>query len=81
MKMTPRHYNKLNDAIMALPPSIVPREDKFGNAYNDVAYRWLLFHYVNRGPLLPFRYLYEFYNDDHIDTALRKIVKEIKHDL
>jgi hypothetical protein len=76
MKMTPSHFNKLRNAIMALPPSIVPREDKHGNEYSDVAYRWLLFWHANPGPTLPFRWLHEFYNDDHIDTALRKIVNE-----
>lgn len=71
MKMIPRHYDKLKNAILALPP--VPRND-----YTDVAYRWLLFHLANPGPNLPLRYLYEFYNDNHIDTALRKIVRELE---
>jgi hypothetical protein len=67
--MIPRHYNKLKDAIAALPS--IPR-----NGRNDMRYRWDLYHLANPGPGLPFRFFHEFYNDNHIDTALRKIVKE-----
>lgn len=69
MKMTPNHYNVLKNAILSLPP--IPR-----NGHTDMRYRWNLFHLANPGPSLPLRFLHEFYNDNHIDTALRKIVKE-----
>ena len=66
MKMIPSHYNKLKNAIGSLPR--IPRDGR-----NDMRYRWDLFHLANPGPVLPLRFL-DVYNDEHIDTALRKIV-------
>ncbi len=67
MKMLPCHYNRLKKAIVALPP--IPRR-----TYNDAAYRWHLFYLAGIHKSLLFHFIYSFYNDNHIDTALRKIV-------
>ena len=66
MKMTKEDYQKLRDAI-----GDVPLDMPFSF---PIMQRWNLFHFVNRAPSFPFRHLYDYLNDDHIDTALRKIV-------
>ena len=75
MKMTKDDYNKLESAINNIPKYLMEsaEDERIKWEYNDTAWRWLLFHLVNRPPGFNFRYLHEYLNDDHIDTALRKI--------
>jgi len=81
MKMTKEDYSKLKTAIENIPKYLIEQaetESEKVGGYNDTAWRWLLFHFVNRSPGFNFRYLHEYLNDNHIDTALRKIVGELK---
>ena len=67
MKMTKEDYQNLRDAIINVPlvGILLSR--------SSMSHRWGLFYQVSSS----FRHLYEYLNDDHIDTALRKIVREI----
>ena len=71
MKMTKEDYNKLENAINDLS------KEQLINAglstKTNESYRWFLFHIVNKPPAFSFRYLHNYLNDNHIDTALRKI--------
>ncbi len=68
MKMTKEDYQNLRDDIVNVPTNT---PTSF-----SVAQRWGLFHHVNRAPNFLFRHLYDYLNDNHIDTALRRIMKE-----
>ena len=74
MKITKKDYNKLDKAIKQALDNLPNLYDNYqAVGLSDMRYRWDLFHYVNPGPALPFRYLSEYLDDSHIDTALRKI--------
>lgn len=70
MKIYPGHFDRLSATCSEVMVAhfIYPRQIKTERQ------RWVLFHLAcerNRGLLDT---LYEYLNDDHIDTALRKIV-------
>lgn len=80
MKITPAHYS-------AIRSSIIPLADRFHGhreflrlegKSNDVEkrLRWDAFHASNHAGILSD--LYAYLNDDHIDTALRSIMREIE---
>ena len=82
MKMKKEHFDMLKSDIEAVKrkhPSAetLYREGKFPRAEQtkDVnkRFRWDLFWAVHRY----YRELFDYLNDDHIDTALRKIVPDI----
>lgn len=79
MRMTPDHFNTLREAIHTADntfPSI--REDYEKGAISAKRFRWDLLwaspatsHVTGRSWIT--ENLYPYLNDDHIDTALRKI--------
>ena len=78
MRMTGTHYDVLQAYVSGLDTDYrrnrylhgdFPYSDKVQDI--DKRYRWDLF-YVARGMLAP--HLFEDYTNEHIDTALRRIV-------
>jgi len=84
MKMTKEHYNMFKKTIedFLQRPDVGKLSyyvDHYENAgYSNERLRWSLFWRANSYQLLDFfRSRENGYNDNHIDAALRKIVKEI----
>lgn len=82
MKITIEHYNYMKQRIDALPRLTV--ENAAYNAQNnprakdkDKFYRWHLFHLGNLSAYACDT-LYSYCDDGHIDTALRRIIAELK---
>lgn len=73
MKITKQDYNKLKKAILSIDPDILATLKNMSR--NDTQHRWNVYHFVNAPPTFLFRYLHEYLNDNHIDTALRTIIK------
>ena len=82
MKIKPEHFEQLKTLIEPLDAATLrtryqnkdfPRSDNVKNL--DMRYRWDLFHMIPPCTRHPFsKTMYEYMNDDHIDTALRRIV-------
>ena len=81
MKIKTEHYNYMFMAVMGLgkPQIISIRDDVEQNPkVKDVekAFRWALIHVA-----IPSKWicdnLYSYANDDHIDTALKAVVKNL----
>lgn len=86
MKMEREHYDILKQAMV--PFVSLAKENREYLLKNKGSYidldkrvRWDLLWYVRRAGLLPEDFLFSTLNrylcDDHIDTALRKIAKEL----
>jgi hypothetical protein len=78
MKMKTEDYQKLEKAIQVVIKNTEHSLSEILEIYrkhkkSDEFIRWTLFHAANPGKSLPFRYLHDYLNDNHIDTALRKI--------
>jgi hypothetical protein len=74
MKMTKEHFQGLLEKIKTHVDNMGKKEaEMFSACHKDMAYRWSLLWATN--PCLID--IYEYCNDDHIDTALRKIMKLI----
>ena len=76
MKITKNHYeilkNKAIDITNKYPNWEVPE-------YNDTRNRWNVFHAICDDDKYTFaKILWKYLHDDHIDTALKNIIKEIK---
>ncbi len=76
--MSKEHYNVLRDAISKLDTELnrgyyrsgnYPRADRTKDV--NKRYRWDLLHVAK----IDVSELYKYLNDDHIDTALKAIVK------
>ena len=85
MKLTPEHYCALRDAIdmyaKTYPGSITACADLYRNAgHSPMRFRWDVL--TAAGVRLGSRTapgtvnVYDYANDDHVDTALRKIFRE-----
>ena len=75
MKMLHYHYTLVEHDIAQLPLCEIIQEcTKRG--YSEKATRWTIFSQVNRPPEFFYDRLHDYLNDNHIDTALRKIVKD-----
>ena len=81
MKITQEHYDHMKKAINTLNRDNVDTHSKTvksSGKYKDFSkrMRWDLFYMAN---LTKFACdtLYDYVNDDHIDTALRSIVKDL----
>ncbi len=72
MKMTPEHYQHLRDAITPLDTP-EHRSAYAAKGYTAKRYRWDLM-YAARLSQWACDNLYSYLNDDHIDTALKRIV-------
>ena len=69
MKMKPEHYSYLKSEITAIAHLVPPAGDK--------EYRWNLFNSVKFNSNF-IKELYEYLNDAQIDTALKKVVKDLE---
>jgi hypothetical protein len=77
MKITPEHYallkEKLDQAIDKNSiEKILKHRKKYLEKNADMQFRWALFWMILDLSIEKFR----IYNDNHIDTALKKYVKE-----
>lgn len=77
MKIKPEHYDIIKQAIDALPKDQVAQH-KAKELGKDKAmrFRWDLFHAARLSRFASDE-LYRYLNDNHIDTALKSIVKEL----
>ena len=80
MKMHQHHLENLEQALNKLDTPALREAYKAGQFPRaspvkdpDKRYRWDLFY----AAALPIQELYAYLNDDHIDTALRKLVKPL----
>lgn len=80
MKILPEHYQWLLDSCRPLAARIPAHREfirKEGRAKDiEKRLRWDLFYSATRA--VGFPNFYSYLNDDHIDTALRAIMKEIE---
>lgn len=76
MKMKPEHYRYLKEKIDAMPNKEIVYKYYREHGLNDERYRWDLLLSCN---LIAWIHdnLYGYLNDSHIDTALRRILKEL----
>jgi hypothetical protein len=78
MKITPDHYGTLHTAITRVRAAKLIPERNYYVLQNLTAkrWRWDLLWLAKREGYLPDRFIdtiYSYANDDHIDTALRRI--------
>jgi len=75
MKMRAADFTALRAALLALLETYPDAKAQAKAAgFDHLRFRWDAFHAVNPGPALPFRHLYDYLNDSHIDTALRAVL-------
>lgn len=79
MKITPSHYSAIRSAILPLAGRLSAHRDflKSEGKAKDIEkrLRWDAFHASGCDGIMS--ELYTYLNDDHIDTALRSIMREI----
>jgi hypothetical protein len=73
MKMTPEHYAYLEAAIRAVD---TPELRAKAKGWTPKRYRWNLTYIAKLSPWICST-LYKYLDDDHIDTALRRIVPDL----
>lgn len=80
MKMTAEHYQHIKSEIAQLPRDRVLAHKALGMGKDpEVRFRWdLLYAAKLTGPWVSDN-LYPYLNDDHIDTALKRIVIELEY--
>ena len=85
MKMHADHYAVLRDAFASIAPKIKAHRDAViaeARASDvDMRTRWDALYALGKTSALPVDFckvLYAYLNDDHIDTALRAILREIE---
>ena len=82
MKMQSTHFNQLQIAISKAYDLYADQLRGLGKKDPALRFRWDLLHCCTRLGLLPITWvcdeLYPYLNDDHIDTALRRIVKQLE---
>jgi len=77
MRYQKEHYDKLSADIKTVLDSNPDWKQAVLDNKESVGLRWALYHKVN-GNHNHFYYGTLGYTDDHIDTALRKIINEVK---
>lgn len=75
MKIKPEHLQTLVDNLTPFDTDELRSQYK-ACGLSDKRYRWDLTYLANSSRFIC-DVLYEYMNDDHIDTALRKIVKPL----
>ena len=79
MKIKTEHYNTLKNAIAPLKEHFAKHKENIiaeGKSKDiEKRLRWDVFHASKYGGILS--ELYSYMNDEHIDTALKKIMLEI----
>lgn len=82
MKITPQHYKRLEIAVKEVlkdNPTYLKDCEALGDKISPMLVRWNLFHMLSdKDQYALARELWEYCNDDHIDTALKRIVEGIK---
>ena len=77
MKMKKEHFETLEKSIKEMLSHYDGKEVYMKKGLSMMRYRWDLFWHVSERKMLPEYFvsetLYSYLNDDHIDTALRKI--------
>lgn len=77
MKIQPDHYRTLSAAIYRSQQGMETLEEYKQHGLTTKRWRWDLLWRAKRVGFLPERFiedqLYSYVNDDHIDTALRRI--------
>ena len=79
MKMTKEHYNRIKTAIASIPRELA-LEHKSKELGKDKAmrFRWDMF-IAAKLSIFASDELYSYLNDDHIDTALKAVMKELDY--
>ena len=79
MKMTKEHYQHIKTAIEAIPRELA-LEHKSKELGKDKAmrFRWDMFIAAKLSAFASDE-LYQYLNDDHIDTALKSVIKELNY--
>jgi len=81
MKIKDRHYNVLKTAmyLFILNNNALCKEHR--EKHTAMRFRWDVLHYCkinnDRSCFYLSDVLYEYLNDDHIDTALKHIIKDL----
>ena len=79
MKMTLEHYNQVKAAIASIPRELVlEHKSKELGKDKDMRFRWDLFIAAKLSTFASDE-LYQYLNDDHIDTALKSVIKELNY--
>ena len=77
MKIKPEDYKRLKAAVfefLEVDDSILTAKVNFVTDIEE-SRRWFIFHQVNR-PALNFPFRFDYLKDDHIDSALKSIIRE-----
>ena len=82
MKMTIEHYTELKVSIAKIPEDHFKKHKQFiikeGKAIDiNKRLRWDCFWFACKNECDLSHDLYEYLNDDHVDTALKKIIKDL----
>jgi len=84
MKITTADYDYLKSAMLEVKDKIPAHIEFLKQPENlvkiksfDTRLQWDWFHAAMRGRNSFLNKMYDYLNDEHIDTALKKIVKEI----
>jgi hypothetical protein len=73
MKMTKEHYGVLEEAIREVINKYPDMQQAYKEqGFSSMRYRWDLYHSINRSRSFKIE-LYTYLNDNHIDTALKRI--------
>lgn len=77
MKIRPEHYAKMKSEIARVLTTVQPQVlDVFRKTHSEKRFRWDLMYAAKLTPFIC-NELYPYANDEHIDTALRAIVREL----
>lgn len=83
MKITPEHYGTLQYAIFRARQGMATLDDYRAQGLTSRRWRWDLLWRAKRLGFIPERFieetLYQYCNDDHIDTALCRITGIRRH--
>ncbi len=77
MKIRQEHYDRMKTDIAQVLSTVEPQVlDVFKKTHSEKRFRWDLMYMAKLTPFICSE-LYAYLNDDHIDTALRSIVKDL----
>ncbi len=81
MKIKPEHYTKLEAACSTVLIAYPDAQNHYAKAgHSDKRFRWDILHSAKidgeRSSTFLCDVIYKYANDDHIDTALRQIIKK-----
>lgn len=78
MKIKPEHYEHLRDTLTGIVDRNRAQVEEYfsRDTMTPMRKRWDLLHAARLSPWISST-LYPYMNDDHLDTALRRIVSEL----